>query len=133
MQENGSFFGGEGGGGRSGMCVCGSWESRLSKHPCVTFVPHGQKEKIVHPTSNGGMQNGSSVGICTRCVHIFARFDADLHAQSVIINNNFCIGAQEGSLFRARCWLGRSSYRQSCGFAEEGSRWEKSTTELQLK
>ena len=27
-------------------------------------------------------------------VHVFAHFGADLHAQSVIINKNFCIGAQ---------------------------------------
>ncbi len=25
------------------------------------------------PTSNGGMQNGSSVGTCPRCIHVFAR------------------------------------------------------------
>ena len=36
-----------------------------------------------HPTTNGGMQNGSSVyTLHTR----FCRFDADLHAQSVIID-----------------------------------------------
>ncbi len=38
------------------------------------------------PTSNAGMQNGSSVGICTQCKHVFARFGADLHAQSVLSN-----------------------------------------------
>ncbi len=27
---------------------------------------------IAFPTSNGGMQNGSSVGTCTRCTHVFA-------------------------------------------------------------
>ena len=42
------------------------------------------------PTSNGGMQNGSSVGICTRCTNVFfARLGADLHAQSVIIKKIF--------------------------------------------
>ncbi len=31
-------------------------------------------ETADHPTTNnGGMQNGSSVGTCTRCAHVFAR------------------------------------------------------------
>ncbi len=29
--------------------------------------------KDTHTTSSGGMQNGSSVAICTRCIHVFAR------------------------------------------------------------
>ncbi len=32
------------------------------------------------------MQNGSSVGICTRCIHVFARLAPDLYAQSVLIH-----------------------------------------------
>ncbi len=32
------------------------------------------------------MQNGSSVGICTRCIHVLALFGTDLYAQSVLIN-----------------------------------------------
>ncbi len=32
------------------------------------------------------MQNGSSVGISTRCAHVFACFGTDLYAQSVPIN-----------------------------------------------
>ncbi len=38
------------------------------------------------PTTNGGMQNGNSVGMFTHRVHILARFGADSHAQSVLIN-----------------------------------------------
>ncbi len=30
-------------------------------------------KKKKHPTTNGGMQNRSSVGIHTQCVHVFAR------------------------------------------------------------
>ena len=37
----------------------------------------------------GGMQSGSSVGTRTRRIHSFARSDADLYAQSVIINEIF--------------------------------------------
>ncbi len=33
---------------------------------------------------NGGMQNGSSVGICTRCIHVFAHFGVNLYAQLVL-------------------------------------------------
>ncbi len=38
------------------------------------------------PTTNGGMQNGSSVGMCTRCTHVFARLAPICCAQSVLIN-----------------------------------------------
>ena len=51
--------------------------------------------RLDHPTSNGGMQNGSSVGICAHCMHVFARLAPDLHAQSVLINKKFSVGAQE--------------------------------------
>ncbi len=46
------------------------------------------------PASNGDMQNGSSVRTRTSRAHVFARFGADLHAQSAISNKNFCIGTQ---------------------------------------
>ncbi len=40
-----------------------------------------------YPTTNGGVQNGSSVGIGTRCMHVFLHvLGADLHAQSVLVN-----------------------------------------------
>ncbi len=39
-----------------------------------------------HTTTNDGIQNGSSMGICTHRVYIFARLGVDLHAQSVLIN-----------------------------------------------
>ncbi len=32
------------------------------------------------------MQNGSSVGMCTRCIDIFCAFRTDLYAQSFVIN-----------------------------------------------
>ncbi len=40
------------------------------------------------------MQSGSSMGINTRCMHIFVLWGSDLHAQSVLINKDLCIGAQ---------------------------------------
>ncbi len=42
----------------------------------------GSDRCAAYPTTNGGMQNGSSVGIRTRCIHVFAC----LYAQSVIID-----------------------------------------------
>ncbi len=33
-------------------------------------------------------KNGSSVGICTHCAHVFCTFGADLRAQSVLIDKN---------------------------------------------
>ncbi len=50
-------------------------------HPCLCSLPC-----FAIPTTNGGMQNGSSVGIRTRRVHVFARVGADLYAQSVLNN-----------------------------------------------
>ena len=38
------------------------------------------------PTTNGGMQNGSSVVIHEHCMHVFCTFGANLYAQSVLIN-----------------------------------------------
>ena len=32
------------------------------------------------------MQDGGSVGICTRCTQVSARCGTDLHAQSVLVN-----------------------------------------------
>ena len=43
-------------------------------------------KKKNYPTTNCGMQNGSSVGICTHCTHAFCTFGADLHAHSVLNN-----------------------------------------------
>ncbi len=39
-------------------------------------------------------KNGSSVGTCTRCVHVSCTFGADLHVESALNNKNFCVGAQ---------------------------------------
>ena len=33
------------------------------------------------------MRNGSSVGMRTHCMHIFARLAPNLYAQSVLVNN----------------------------------------------
>ncbi len=43
------------------------------KESTTTHVNTHLRVFSYYPTSNGGMQNGSSVGICTRCVHVFAR------------------------------------------------------------
>ncbi len=41
----------------------------------------------LYPTTNGGAQKGSSVGICTRCIHVFFACLAPIcHAQSVLVD-----------------------------------------------
>ncbi len=58
----------------------------------------------VHPTTNGAVQNGSSVGIYTNCIHVSACW-APICMMSVLVE----ISASElivGCLLRVRCWLG---------------------------
>ncbi len=43
-------------------------------------------KKGASPTTNGGMPNRSSVGRCTRCMHVFAMFGTSLCAQSVLFS-----------------------------------------------
>ncbi len=59
-----------------------------------------------NPTTHGGMQNGRSVGICTRCVHAFARL-APIFMLSRCLFTKFLRRSSAGSLSRVRCWLGR--------------------------
>ncbi len=61
-----------------------------------------------YPTTNGGMQTGSSVGISTRCIHVLAPLGADLHAQSVIFNKKNLQRSSVGSLSGVHCRLGRT-------------------------
>ena len=53
-------------------------------------------------------KNGSSVGMRTRCAHVFffARFGAGSHARSVAHWQKFLRRSSGGSLLRVRCWLG---------------------------
>ncbi len=70
-----------------------NWMASLS-------LPNTEKEEIYFfspcppPTSDGGMQNGSSVGIRTRCVHVFCTFRRRLVCSVGAYWQNFCIGAQ---------------------------------------
>ena len=58
------------------------------------------------PTANGGMQNGSSVRICTQWIHMFARL-APICMPSRWLLTKFLHRSSVGSLLRVRCWLGR--------------------------
>ncbi len=55
------------------------------------------------PTSNGGMRKRK-----LSCGILHASFGADSHAQSVLSDKNFCIGAQSEELIKgaSRCRLG---------------------------
>ena len=59
--------------------------------------------------TDGGMKNGSSVGIGTRCMHVIERFAPTCNAQSVLINKKFLHRSSDGSLLRVRCWLGMTA------------------------
>ncbi len=55
-----------------------------------------EEEEEEDPTNNSGMQNGklSQNMYALRTLFFCAFRAADLHAQSVLINKNFCIDAQ---------------------------------------
>ncbi len=59
----------------------------------ATYVRRKIKHKVdtygsqkYYPTTNGGMQNESSVGIYTHCTHVFVHHGANLYAQSLLNN-----------------------------------------------
>ena len=56
-----------------------------SAYPPPAKTERERERETSHPTTNGGVQNESSVGIRTHCTHVFARLDVDLYAQSVLI------------------------------------------------
>ncbi len=60
-----------------------------------------------YPTTNGGMQNVSSVGICIHCTHVFARL-APICMLSWCLLTKFLHWSSVRSLLRVRCWLGRT-------------------------
>ena len=63
--------------------ICSLEQSLPPLHP----QPHSMHACVcVCPTKNGVMQNGSSVGIRTQCMHVFCTSRVDLYVQSVIIN-----------------------------------------------
>ncbi len=61
------------------LCLSFPHDPTCQTH-CVIFLGRG------FPTTNNCMQNGSSVGIRTHCMHIFCMFGADLYAQSLLSN-----------------------------------------------
>ena len=60
---------------------------------------------FAYPTSNGGMQNGSSVGIGTCCIHVFARF-APICMLSRCFVTKFLQRRSVRTLLRMCCRLG---------------------------
>ena len=50
------------------------------------FLPLQIAKKKDYPTTNGGMQNGSSVGTRTHCIHVFELLAPILCALSVLTN-----------------------------------------------
>ena len=63
-----------------------------------------------HPTTNGGMQSGSTVGTRTLCVHVFARFGTDFACSVGAYRQNFWIGAHLEVCYE--CVVGRVSIKK---------------------
>ena len=79
------------------------------------------------PTTNGGMQNGSSVWIfCTHCIHVFARLVL-ICMLSWWLLTKFLHWSSGGSLLRVRCWLGKEKKKLliSVFQVEEGFLWKE--------
>ncbi len=73
--------------------------NRRRKNVAPTSLPS-------YPTTNGGMQNGSSVGILhTHCTHIFAHL-VPICMLSRSLLTEVLHRNSVGSLLRVRCWLG---------------------------
>ena len=59
------------------------------------------------PTTNGGMPNGSSVGIFTHCAHVFfLHVWAPTCVLRRCLSTKFLLRSSDRSLSRVRCWLG---------------------------
>ncbi len=56
------------------------------------------------PTTNGGMQNGSSAGICTHCIHVFFARLALICMLSRCLVKTFLHRSSVGSLLKVRCF-----------------------------
>ncbi len=72
------------------------------------------------PTSNGGMQNGSSVEIY--CILMARTFLARLYAQSMLINK-ILHRSSVASLLRVCCWLGSLAEQQKPSEIVTHRRW----------
>ena len=59
-----------------------------------------------NPTTNSGMQNGSSVEIHARCIHVFLHFWHQFECSVGDYRQKFLHRSSRGSLLRVRCWLG---------------------------
>ena len=74
-----------------------------------------QQKKIastcfLYPTTNGGTQNGSSVGICTHCIHVFTCLPPiGMLSRYAQLLTKFLHQSSGGSLLRVHCWLGTTS------------------------
>ncbi len=68
-------------------CGCGRSAGGGASRPTRSVGELFSSSLFLHPTANGGMQNGSSVGIRTRCItRCFCTFRTDSYAQSVLHN-----------------------------------------------
>ncbi len=78
---------------------------------CTPTERTKKKKKEATPTSNSGVLNGSLVGTCTRCTHVFVHVFVPICMLSRCLQTKFQHRGSRGSLSRARCcWLGTYVY-----------------------
>ncbi len=83
--------------------------NRIAKQVCSTVKWMSNSHHVIflysNPATNGGLQNGSSVGICTECTHVFAH-STSIWMLSRCLLTKFLHRRSVGSWLRVRCWLG---------------------------
>ena len=78
----------------------------LYKHIILLLGGCSKAESKVTQPPTVACKNGSSVGIHTHCIHIFARL-AQICMPSRWLLTKFMHWTSVGSLLRVRCWLGQ--------------------------
>ena len=94
--------------------------------------PHLSRFDCTYPTTNGGIQNGNSAGICTQCIHVFTRLAPICMLSRCLLTK---ISAQEliwKLTKRVRCWLGSTSSSKE-NLAKSVSDCRKKKREIEIK
>ncbi len=71
-----------------------------------SFTKLTLKKKMKPQPPTVACENGSSVGICTRCLHVLARFGAGFACSVGAWRQKLSRRSSAGSSSRVRCWLG---------------------------
>ncbi len=90
---------------------------------CLSSIPTSYPPPAPsYPTTNGGMQNGSSVRTRTHCVRIYCTFGHRFATLSPCLLTKFLHRSSGEGLSRVRCWLGCSSFASHAAKAISGNK-----------